>query len=159
LLCAEALRAHLEANSPESGWLSGIKDPVIGRAISMIHARLGEDWSVKRLAQGVAMSPSRFTARFSAALGDSPMAYVTKWRMNAAGRLLTESRLGIGEIAADVGYENVAAFTDIWGFRQRLGVHGSANGYFLSGKGLNNERVIGCEWERSLKDELRTRPA
>lgn len=120
LLCAEALRAHLEANSPESGWLFGIKDPVIGRAISMIHSQLGEDWSVKRLAQAVAMSPSRFAARFSAALGDSPMAYVTKWRMNAAGRLLTESRLGIGEIAADVGYENVAAFTRT--FKRHLGI-------------------------------------
>lgn len=120
LLCAEALRAHLETASPQSGWLFAIKDPVVGRAIAMIHSHPGEDWSVKRLAQGVAMSPSRFAARFSAALGDSPMAYVTKWRMNVAGRLLDESRQGISEIAADIGYENVAAFTRT--FKRHVGI-------------------------------------
>ncbi len=120
LLCAEALRAHLETASPQLGWLFGIKDPVVGRAIAMIHSRPGENWSVKRLAQGVAMSPSRFAARFSAALGASPMAYVTKWRMNVAGRLLDESRQSISEIAAAIGYENVAAFTRT--FKRHLGV-------------------------------------
>jgi len=86
----------------------------------MIHSQPGEYWSVKRLAQGVAMSPSRFAARFSAALTDSPMAYVTKWRMNVAGRLLAESSQGIGEIAATVGYENAASFTRT--FKRYLGV-------------------------------------
>ena len=120
LLCAEVLRAHLENSTTESGWFSGLKDHVVGRALSMIHSRPGELWTVNRLAQGVAMSPSRFAARFSAALGDSPMAYVTKWRMNVAGRLLGESKQGVGEIAADVGYENVAAFTRA--FKRHLGV-------------------------------------
>jgi len=120
LLCAEVLRAHLESGFPESRWLSGLKDPVVGKAISMIHSEPGECWSVDRLAKGVAMSPSRFAARFTAALGDSPMAYVTKWRMNLAGRLLGESRLGVSEIAADVGYENVAAFSRA--FKRHLGV-------------------------------------
>jgi AraC-like DNA-binding protein len=120
LLCAEVLRAHLENSATASGWFSGLKDPVVGRAISMIHSRPGELWTVNRLAQGVAMSPSRFAARFSAALGESPMAYVTKWRMNVAGRLLGESRQGVGEIAADLGYENVAAFGRA--FKRHLGV-------------------------------------
>ena len=120
LLCAEVLRAHLENSTANSGWFSGLKDPIVGRAIAMIHSRPGEFWTVNRLAQGVAMSPSRFAARFSAALGDSPMAYVTKWRMNVAGRLLGESKQGVGEIAADVGYENVAAFTRA--LKRHLGV-------------------------------------
>jgi AraC-like DNA-binding protein len=121
LLCVEILRSHIEAATYlESGWLAGVKDPVVGKAIFMIHSRPGDSWTVKRLAQGVAMSPSRFAARFSAALGDSPMAYVTKWRMNVAGRLLDETRQGIGEIAADVGYENVPAFAR--GFKRHLGV-------------------------------------
>lgn len=120
LLCAEALRAYLETALLQSGWLFGIKDPVVGRAIAKIHSRPGDDWSVQRLAQGVAMSPSRFAARFSAALGDSPMAYVTKWRMNVAGRLLDDSQQSISEIAADMGYENVAAFTR--SFKRHLGV-------------------------------------
>ena len=120
LLCAEVLRAHLENSATASGWFSGLKDPVVGRAISMIHACPGGLWTVNRLAQGVAMSPSRFAARFSAALGESPMAYVAKWRMNVAGRLLGESRQGVGEIAADLGYENVAAFGRA--FKRHLGV-------------------------------------
>jgi len=121
LLCVEILRSHIEtAAPPKSGWLAGVKDPIVGKAISMIHSRPGESWSVKRLAQGVAMSPSRFAARFSAALGDSPMAYVAKWRMNVAGRLLDETQQRIGEIAADVGYDNVAAFAR--GFKRHLGV-------------------------------------
>ncbi len=121
LLCVEILRSHIETvTTSKSGWLAGVKDPVVGKAISMIHSRPGDNWSVKRLAQGVAMSPSRFAARFSAALGDSPMAYVTKWRMNVAGRLLDETQQGIGAIAADVGYDNVAAFAR--GFKRHLGV-------------------------------------
>ncbi|TAN69197.1 MAG: AraC family transcriptional regulator [Methylobacter sp.] len=121
LLCIEILRAHIEnVASTKTGWLAGLKDPVVGKAIAMIHSRPGDSWTVKRLAQGVAMSPSRFAARFSAALGDSPMAYVTKWRMNVAGRLLDETQQGIGEIASDVGYDNVAAFAR--GFKRHLGV-------------------------------------
>lgn len=120
LLCAEVLRTLLENSTAESGWFSGLKDPVVGRAVSIIHSRPGELWTVDRLAQGVAMSPSRFAARFTAALGDSPMAHVTKWRMNVAGRLLTETKQGVQEIAGDVGYESVAAFTRA--FKRYLGV-------------------------------------
>lgn len=111
VLCAEAVRSHFEIISPkDASWFNGIKDPIVGRAIAMIHAQPGESWSVGRLAQGVAMSPSRFAARFSAALGDSPMAYVAKWRMNVASRLLNGTQQGIDQIAADVGYESLAAF-------------------------------------------------
>lgn len=82
VLFAEAIRTHIEAvPRRETSWLRGIKDPVVGRAITAIHSRPGEDWSVQRLAQDVSMSPSRFVARFSETVGDSPMAYVAKWRL------------------------------------------------------------------------------
>lgn len=111
VLCAEAVRAHAEAAPrQEAGWFRGIKDPVVGRAIAAIHASPGEDWSVQRLARAVSMSPSRFAARFSESLGDSPMAYVARWRMNVACRKLATSRLAIEQIAADVGYDSHAAF-------------------------------------------------
>ncbi len=83
---------------------------MVGRAIKAIHQRPGEDWSVPRLANEVAMSPSRFAARFSLALGDSPMAYVAKWRMNVACRKLSTSAVSIEQVAEDVAYESVAAF-------------------------------------------------
>jgi AraC-like DNA-binding protein len=68
----------------------------------------------------VAMSPSRFAARFAESLGDSPMAYVTNWRMNVACRQLVTSRQGIDQIAASVGYESQAAFNRA--FKKHVGL-------------------------------------
>jgi len=121
LLCAEAIRSHLTTHDHlGAGWFKGLKDPNVGRAIAMIHAHPGQTWSVDRLADGVAMSPSRFAARFASALGESPMAYVAKWRMNVAGRLLDRTQRGINDIAADVGYESLAAFNRA--FKRHIGV-------------------------------------
>ncbi len=111
LLCAEAVRSYLTKIQPEqTGWLTGLRDPIVSRALAMIHSQPGANWSVEKLAQGVTMSPSRFAARFTGTLGESPMGYVSKWRMNVASRLLDNTEKGIGEIAADVGYESLAAF-------------------------------------------------
>ena len=79
ILCVEAIRAHLE-NLPKdsTGWLSALKDPLIGQTIEAIHTHPGHYWSVKHLAESVAMSPSRFAARFAETLGEPPMAYVTR---------------------------------------------------------------------------------
>jgi AraC-like DNA-binding protein len=119
VLCAEAIRAHIET-APQLGWFCAIKDPVIGHAIAAIHARPSEDWSVQRLAQGVSLSPSRFAARFAATLGESPMAYVAKWRMSVACQLLAGTQQAIDRIAADVGYDNPAAFNRA--FKKHVGV-------------------------------------
>lgn len=124
LLCAEVMRTQLDSATADAGWFGAVNDPVIGKALSMIHAQPGEGWSVVKLANGVAMSPSRFAARFTAALGDSPMSYVTKWRMNLAGRLLGESQQRVESIASIVGYENVAAFSRT--FKRHLGVSPAA---------------------------------
>ena len=120
-LCAEAIRAHI-ATTPrhEASWISGIKDPIVGRAVAAIHAQPGADWSVTRLAQGVAMSPSRFAARFAATLGNSPMVYVAQWRMHVACRMLVGTRQGVDLIAAAVGYESPAAFNRA--FKKLVGV-------------------------------------
>ncbi|MBI3774654.1 MAG: AraC family transcriptional regulator [Gammaproteobacteria bacterium] len=119
VLCAEIIQAHVETGS-NAGWLRGIKDPVIGRALAAIHSRPGADWSVQRLAQRVAMSPSRFAASFAATLNESPMAYIAKWRMNLACRLLSGTPRTVSQIAAEVGYENVAAFNRA--FKKHVGI-------------------------------------
>jgi AraC-like DNA-binding protein len=125
VLCAEAIRAHVETTTRQApGWFHGIQDPVIGRAIGAIHTRPGEDWSVTRLAADVAMSPSRFAARFVETLGDSPMAYVTKWRMNVACRQLLATQQSIESIAANNGYESLTAFSRA--FRKHVGVSPTA---------------------------------
>ena len=111
LLCAGAVRAYMaQLDSRESSWLTGLRDPIVGQALALIHAQPGHNWSIERLAQTVALSPSRFAARFKATLGESPMGYVSKWRIHVASRLLNSSEKNISTIAAEVGYENLAAF-------------------------------------------------
>ena len=111
LLCAGAVRAYMaQLDSQDSNWLTGLRDPIIGRTLAMIHTQPGQDWSIERLAQAVALSPSRFAARFKSTLGESPMGYVAKWRIHVASQLLRTSESNISTIAAEVGYENLAAF-------------------------------------------------
>lgn len=121
VLCAQAVRAYVQA-APDhaAGWVRAIQDPVVGRAMAAIHSRPGSHWSVQRLASEVAMSPSRFAARFSDSLGDSPMAYLAKLRMNVACKMLRTSLLGIDQIASEVGYESAAAFNRA--FKSHLGL-------------------------------------
>lgn len=112
ILCAEVIRLHVNRLPQKSiGWLAALKDPIVGRAIEVIHAQPGNNWSVKSLADEVTISPSRFAARFSATLGESPMIYVTKWRMVIASQMLERNQRSIDQIANDVGYESMAAFS------------------------------------------------
>jgi len=121
ILCAEAIRAHVDSLSDQAiGWFSALKDPVIGRAIEIIHAQPGYKWSVKTLADRVTISPSRFAARFSETLGESPMVYITKWRMYIASQMLDENQHSIDQIANDVGYESMAAFSRA--FKRHVGL-------------------------------------
>jgi AraC-like DNA-binding protein len=121
VLCAQAVRAYLErAPRQESGWVRAIQDPVVGRAMHAIHAQPGLAWTVSRMARQVAMSPSRFSARFVEALGDSPMSYVAKLRMGLACKMLATSQANIEQIATEVGYESAAAFNRA--FRSTLGL-------------------------------------
>ena len=121
ILCAEAIRAHVDSLPEHStGWLSALKDPVIGRAIEIIHAQPGYKWSVKNLADKVTISPSRFVARFSETLGESPMIYITKWRMYIATQMLDDNQFSIDQIASEVGYESMAAFSRA--FKRHIGL-------------------------------------
>ena len=121
ILCAEAIRSHLENLPADStGWLSALKDPSIGRTIEAIHNQPGFSWSVKVLAEIVAMSPSRFAARFTQTLGEPPMAYVTRWRMYIASRMLENTQQSIEQIANTVGYESLAAFSRA--FKRQVGM-------------------------------------
>ena len=112
ILCAELIQAH-QSSLPKhaQGWLAALKDPVIGRAIEAIHSQPDANWSVACLASEVAISPSRFAARFKALLGESPMNYIAKWRVFIASKLLESSRENVGKIANAVGYQSVTAFS------------------------------------------------
>jgi AraC-like DNA-binding protein len=119
LLCAESIRAHFETTTQPVGWLRGLKDPFVGRAITHIHAQPEANWTVKSLAQKVAMSPSRLAARFVESTGISPIAYVAQCRMNMACQKLRSSSINVDQIARSVGYESAAAFNRA--FKKHLG--------------------------------------
>lgn len=120
LFCAESIRAFQRSTGAEhAGWFKGLADPRISEAIRCVHAAPNERWTVDSLAATVALSPSRFAARFREVMGRSVMGYVAAWRANLACRLLRESTLGLGEIAGRVGYESLPAFSRA--FKAQLG--------------------------------------
>jgi AraC-like DNA-binding protein len=111
LMFVEALRRYLETLPPtESGWLAGLRDPVVGQALAALHARPTEDWTVERLARFAAVSRSILAERFTEMVGQPPMQYLALWRMQLAARLLSEGGQ-VATAAAAVGYESEAAFS------------------------------------------------
>jgi AraC-like DNA-binding protein len=112
VLVIQAIRAWLEQDPDgRAGWLGAMRDPQIGRALALIHREPERDWTVARLAHEVAMSRSAFSARFTDLVGESPMRYVARWRMNVALTMLTEGGAALAEIAARLGYHSEAAFS------------------------------------------------
>ena len=120
LLFIEAVRSYLET-LPEthSGWLAGLRDPQIGRALALLHGEPGRPWTTEALARAVGLSRSAFAARFTHLLEQPPMRYLCAWRLQLAARQLREGR-GLARIATDVGYGSEAALNRA--FRHHFGV-------------------------------------
>lgn len=111
ILFVQAIRAHVANSADTRGWLRALSDPQIGQALSLIHERPHEPWTVESLAAGVAMSRSVFAARFSDLVEEPPLTYLTRWRMQRATRLLRSGAATIAEVADQVGYDAEAAFS------------------------------------------------
>jgi len=112
VLFIQILRAHI-ASGPEStkGWLRAIFDPQMGTALRAIHDRVNAPWTVESLAEAAGMSRSAFAARFRELLEQTPMEYVTEWRMQKAMQLLEQRDKKLIDVARSVGYESGAAFS------------------------------------------------
>lgn len=111
LLFVYMLRAWLAKQSQTcGGWVRALYDPAVGGALALIHADPAHPWSVARLANSVAVPRATFTRRFTTLTGQSPMAYVTAWRMTVAARLLREGGAPLREVARRVGYDSEFAF-------------------------------------------------
>jgi AraC-like DNA-binding protein len=111
LMFVEAIRQYLETLPPaESGWLAGLRDPVVGQALSALHGEPSGAWTVERLARLVGMSRSVLAERFMVMVGQPPMQYLAMWRMQLASRLLADGR-PVANVAGAVGYESEAAFS------------------------------------------------
>ena len=110
-MLVQALRVHLsEASRKKVGWLYAISDPQLKTAIMSIHDDPASTWSVKKLAQKAGMSRSIFALKFKERVGESPMQYLTRWRMLLAGDRLLSSEMPILAIALSLGYESESAF-------------------------------------------------
>lgn len=109
---AEAIRAFGKSEGAAgSGWFKALNDPKIGRALSHLHKKPDAPWTVGALAETIAMSPSRFAARFREVTGQSAMSYVSNWRMTIACQRLRGTDEHLTEIATAVGYRDTAAFS------------------------------------------------
>ena len=122
VLFIQILRAHI-ASEPERsmGWLRAVFDPQLGTALSAIHNRVNAAWTVASLAETAGMSRSAFAARFKELLGQTPLEYVTEWRMQKAVQLLEQRDKKLIEVARLVGYESDAAFSKA--FKRVVGVN------------------------------------
>ena len=112
ILVIQAIRTWLETSEhANGGWLAALKDKHIGNALVAIHRAPEKNWSVELLAKTVGLSRSGFSARFTSLVGESVMQYVTRWRMLVARGKLLESRIGLGELSEQLGYQSEAAFS------------------------------------------------
>lgn len=111
LMFVEVVRRHADTLPPDAiGWLSGLRDTHIGAALALLHGRPTKAWTVEQLAHEVGLSRSVFANRFTHFVQETPMHYLTRWRMQLATRLLERQGAGIAQVAAEVGYESEAAF-------------------------------------------------
>ncbi len=112
LMFIEVVRQHLETLPPEqAGWLAGLRDPFVGKALSLMHGEPAYSWTIEELAKQVGLSRSVLAERFADLVGTPPLHYLAKWRMQIASELLSRSNANIATIAAKIGYESEAAFS------------------------------------------------
>ena len=112
LLFVEAVSQFVASLPAERrGWLAGLRDPQIGRALALLHARATDEWTAETLALEVGMSRSVFAERFTSLVGHPPMHYLALWRMHLAAQQLREGHGSVAQIAFEVGYGSEAAFS------------------------------------------------
>lgn len=112
LLFVEVVRRYLESMpAQQTGWLSGLRDPAIGRVLSMLHQRPAHPWTLRELANRAGLSRSVLAERFAHLVGCPPMQYLMLWRMQMAASLLSDGGMKVGAAANQVGYESEAAFS------------------------------------------------
>ena len=112
LVFVEVLRAHLTGLPDDTGgWLAGLRDPLVGRALAAMHATPAEPWTLERLAHDAGASRTVLAERFAAFTGMPPMVYLLRWRMQVAATRLGNPSMTVAAVAAAVGYESEAAFS------------------------------------------------
>lgn len=121
MMFVDAARRYLEGLPEDAtGWLAGLRDRFVGKALARMHERPAHAWTVEGLAREVGLSRSALHERFVQYLGDPPMHYLARWRVQLGARMLRESNRTVATIALDVGYDSEAAFSRA--FRRMVGM-------------------------------------
>jgi AraC-like DNA-binding protein len=121
LMFMEAVHRYLTSLPPErSGWRAGVRDPVVGRALALLHSRMSQRWTAEDLARQVGLSRSALAERFTRIMGEPPIRYLARQRLQAAAQRLQGSNDSVARIAFKVGYESEAAFNRA--FKREFGV-------------------------------------
>jgi AraC-like DNA-binding protein len=111
LMFVEILRQYMQQlPDGQAGWLAGLNDPQVGKALRLMHEDPAKSWTVEALARSAAISRSALAQRFTDLIGSSPMHYLTSWRIQLARQMLRNGPHSIPDVAARVGYESEAAF-------------------------------------------------
>jgi AraC-like DNA-binding protein len=111
LLFVEVIRLHMDqlANN-NTGWLAGLRDPLVGRALALLHAQPAYSWTTEELASQAGASRSALADRFAHLVACPPIQYLTQWRMQLAARRLSDRNVSVSAVAYEVGYQSEAAF-------------------------------------------------
>jgi AraC-like DNA-binding protein len=110
LMFVEIVREYMQRLPVTQGsWLAGVNDPMVGKALRLMHASPARNWTVEDLARDVAVSRSVLAQRFTELVGESPIRYLASWRMQLAKQMMRDGAR-IQDVAARVGYDSEAAF-------------------------------------------------
>ncbi len=109
LLLIHVLRIWLRA-APAPSWLGAMRDPITATALGLLHAQPAAPWTLDRLAAAANVSRSTLARRFTRHVGEPPLAYLARWRMDLAARLLRQTDQPAVMIARAVGYTSEYAF-------------------------------------------------
>jgi len=110
-LFIETMRRFMAELPPhQTGWLAGARDPAVGAALASLHRAPEHPWTIANLAQQVGVSRSALAEKFRHYLGEPPMTYLSRWRLQLSARMLTSTSYSVARIAGEVGYESEPAF-------------------------------------------------
>ena len=111
VLFVETLRRYIALLPREqAGWLAGVRDPEVGKALALLHRKPAHPWTIAALAKEVGISRSVLAERFRRYLLETPIAYLTRWRLQLGAQMLKSTSSSVAQIAAEVGYESEPAF-------------------------------------------------
>lgn len=112
MMFVDTARRYLDSLPEDAtGWLAGLRDRYVGRALALLHERPEHAWTIDELGREVGLSRSSLHERFVQYLGQPPIQYLANWRIQLGSRLLRETRRTVATIAVEVGYESEAAFS------------------------------------------------